>query len=234
MYPILKIKQDKRKINICKSYKLTKYMNKDIYNLKRACKLNNKDKLLKVNNKIHTENICKKVLHQPDIQTLLIIKFISKVIYNIVKSNESSGNIVKSIFDINLYPNSLNQIIVLSKNNNNTDVLTSYISRIVSYTNISFTILIHSLILIDRFSKINFLSLNSLNVFLIIFCSIYTSIKYNNDKIYKLCDYSYIGLIDAKTLINLESLFIKVIDYNIYCDNILYEDYLNSLQDICL
>lgn len=209
-------------------------MNKDIYNLKRACKLNNKDKLLKVNNKIHTENICKKVLHQPDIQTLLIIKFISKVIYNIVKSNESSGNIVKSIFDINLYPNSLNQIIVLSKNNNNTDVLTSYISRIVSYTNISFTILIHSLILIDRFSKINFLSLNSLNVFLIIFCSIYTSIKYNNDKIYKLCDYSYIGLIDAKTLINLESLFIKVIDYNIYCDNILYEDYLNSLQDICL
>lgn len=209
-------------------------MNKDIYNLKRACKSNNKDKLLKVNNKIHTENICKKVLHQPDIQTLLIIKFISKVIYNIVKSNESSGNIVKSIFDINLYPNSLNQIIVLSKNNNNTDVLTSYISRIVSYTNISFTILIHSLILIDRFSKINFLSLNSLNVFLIIFCSIYTSIKYNNDKIYKLCDYSYIGLIDAKTLINLESLFIKVIDYNIYCDNILYEDYLNSLQDICL
>lgn len=149
---------------------------------------------------------------------LVIVKVIEKIInYN---SNNINTVFKPSIFDANL-----------SSNYN----LSKYINRIVNPCKLQNSTLIHALILLDRFCNVSGISLSNANCFKLIFIALVQAIKINEDKLLRDKDFAIVGGIELKEFVNLEYLFIKKLDYNIFTNDKSYclysEPLLNNLKE---
>ena len=91
--------------------------------------------------------------------------------------------------------------------------------------------LILSLIYIDRFCQKSNMTLTCYNIHRILFSSILSSIKYNEDTYYDNKYYSEIAGVKLKELKSMEYYFMSIIDFNFYVnddDYKKYDKYLNS------
>ena len=107
--------------------------------------------------------------------------------------------------------------------------LYDYLSRIYKYSLINDSTLIISLIYIDRICKNKGVKLTENNIHRILFSSILTSIKFNEDKIYPNSFYAKIAGISVKELIKLESTFLKLIDFKLFISDEIYNIYSTYL-----
>ena len=108
--------------------------------------------------------------------------------------------------------------------------LFDYLFRIQKYTGIENSTLIIALIYIDRICHKKKLTLTKFNIHRLLFTSIITSIKYNEDIIYNNLFYSKIGGITETELIKLETYFLKIIDFELFVRDDLYQKYYGYLN----
>ena len=104
-----------------------------------------------------------------------------------------------------------------------------YLNRIQRYLNIEASTFILSLIYIDRICKEKGIILHKKNIHKILFSSIFISIKYNEDKFYENSFYAKIAGISVKELIKLENVFLKLIDFNLFVSDDIYQKYSSYL-----
>ena len=108
--------------------------------------------------------------------------------------------------------------------------LFDYLFRIQKYTGIENSTLIIALIYIDRICKKKQITLTKYNINRLLFTSIIISIKYNEDIIYNNLFYSKIGGISTDELIKLESVFLKIINFELFVQDDLYQKYYDYLN----
>ena len=105
-----------------------------------------------------------------------------------------------------------------------------YLLRIKKYSGIENSTLIIALIYIDRICKKKIFLLTKYNIHRILFTSILISIKNNEDIIYNNSYFSKIGGVDMNELIILENHFLKIIDFELYVSDKLYNKYYNYIN----
>ncbi len=103
--------------------------------------------------------------------------------------------------------------------------ITKYIERIIKYTYIEESTFILSLIYIDRICEYNDIILTEENIHRILLSSVIMAIKINEDDYYSNTYYSKVGGILVKELNTLEYDFIKLIRYNLFVSQDIYEKY---------
>lgn len=104
-----------------------------------------------------------------------------------------------------------------------------YLDRIVFYTSCEESTLIISLIYIDRITSLGNIVLSQYNVHRLLFMSLLSSIKYNEDQIYKNNFYAKIAGITTTELSNIENEFIDQIKFNFFVSEEEYKQYYTYL-----
>jgi hypothetical protein len=110
--------------------------------------------------------------------------------------------------------------------------LKNYLSRILKYVKPQPSTIIISLILIDKICEHSKINLNKKNIHKIFLTSIIIAIKYNEDEYFTNNYYAKVGGILEKELFNLEYAFLKILNFNVYIDETIYENYNNKLDNI--
>ena len=146
-----------------------------------------------------------------------LIEIISSTLQTIIKDNKKQKKSQKE-FD-KIFYHSLEAEISLF----------DYLSRIYKYSFINDSTLIISLIYIDRICKNKGFKLTKNNIHRILFSSILTSIKFNEDKIYPNSFYAKIAGISVKELNKLENAFLKLIDFKLFIPDEVYDIYSSYL-----
>lgn len=100
-----------------------------------------------------------------------------------------------------------------------------YIERIVKYTYLEESTFILALIYIDRICEYNDIILNDANIHRIIFSSVVLAIKINEDDYYSNSYYSKVAGIPVKELNVLEYDFVRLIRYNLFVNQEIFEKY---------
>ena len=117
--------------------------------------------------------------------------------------------------------------------------LYDYVSRIQKYTAIEKNTIILALIYIDRVCEINSFHLTSYNIHRILFISILTAIKYNEDSVYSNKYYSEVAGVSLKELNSMENSFLELLDFKLFVTveefnkyNYYLENFKNIADDI--
>jgi hypothetical protein len=145
-----------------------------------------------------------------------LIEIISSTLQTIIKDNKQKKS--EKQFD-NIFSHSRDPEISLY----------DYLSRIHKYSLINDSTLIISLIYIDRICKNKGFKLTKNNIHRILFSSILTSIKFNEDKVYPNSFYAKIAGISVKELNKLESTFLRLIDFKLFISDEIYDIYSSYL-----
>ena len=103
--------------------------------------------------------------------------------------------------------------------------------RIQTYSEIEKSTLIISLILIDHICKNTKLILTYYNIHRILFGAILIAIKYNEDKFYDNKFYSDIAGVKLKELKLIEYTFLELNNFNVFVNDIEYEQYRKYLEE---
>ena len=107
-----------------------------------------------------------------------------------------------------------------------------YIFRLVKHSKINESTIIILLIYIDRICKINNFFLTYYNIHKLILASFIIAIKYNEDNYYSMIIYSKIGGVTITELNHLEIEFLKLIKFNLFIPEMLYNKYYNDLMSL--
>ena len=107
-----------------------------------------------------------------------------------------------------------------------------YILRLVKHSKINESTIIILLIYIDRICKINNFFLTYYNIHKLILAAFIIAIKYNEDNYYSMIIYSKIGGVTIAELNNLEIEFLKLIKFNLFIPEMLYNKYYNDLMSL--
>ena len=105
-----------------------------------------------------------------------------------------------------------------------------YLLRIQKYSGIEESTIIISLIYIDRICKKKGIVLSKYNIHRLLFTSILIAIKYNEDIICDNLYYSKIAGVTKKELQVLEYEFMKIIDFDLFVSNKIYQTYYDFLN----
>ena len=146
-----------------------------------------------------------------------LLEEISNILKTVIKQNKElryNGNKSDKIFHVNIAP---------------TITIYDYLYRIQKYLNINNSTLIISLIYIDRICKEKGIKLTNNNIHRILFSSIFTAIKYNEDNLLKTSFYARIAGISEKELIKLENAFLKLIEFKLFVSDEIYQIYSSYL-----
>ena len=108
--------------------------------------------------------------------------------------------------------------------------LYDYLYRIQLYSEIDDSTLIIALIYIDRVCEISTVMLTPHNVHRILFGSILSAIKYNEDNFYELKYYAEIAGVETRELKAIESTFLNMIEFKLFVNKIQFEKYSNYLS----
>ena len=98
-----------------------------------------------------------------------------------------------------------------------------YINRIISYTEIEENTLICSLIYIDRLDKKK--QVTKFNVHRIFFSAVLSSIKYNEDEFFANEYYAKVAGVSLNELNKMEYDFLVLLDFNLYIEPNIFNDY---------
>lgn len=146
-----------------------------------------------------------------------IIKTISNIITEIVEENKFL-NFSQETLDLQKKLSFFSKIpasVTISK----------YIERLIKYTHIEESTFILSLIFIDRICEYNDIILTDGNIHRILLSSVLMAIKINEDDYYSNNYYSKVGGISVKELNTLEFEFVRLIRYNLFVNQEIYEKY---------
>ena len=154
---------------------------------------------------------------------IFLIKAISQTLETILEENTFHPNYKDSL-------NKQSKMIFTAKKIPSISI-ENYLKRIQQYSNIEKNTLIISLIFIDRLCKITNLTLTYYNIHRILFTAILISIKYNEDNFYDNQYYSEIGGIKLKELKLLEFYFVKMIKFNFFVNETIFEKYRYYLDN---
>jgi len=155
-----------------------------------------------------------------------IIEIINEILLVIIETNindKNYNNIIKK-----------QKNIIFNQNNNIPKIsIKEYLIRIKNYSELEDNTLIIGLIYIDRLCEISNIQLTMFNIHRILFTAILLAIKYNEDNIYNLDFYAKIAGVTKKELKKLEYFFLDYVDFNLYIDiNIFnqYKKYVNNFK----
>jgi hypothetical protein len=108
--------------------------------------------------------------------------------------------------------------------------LEDYIYRLVHYINPEVTSFCLSLVYLDRFCHLTGLSPCKEIIYRLYLICLIIAIKYNEDSCLSNKAYSNIGGISISDLNMLEKMFLKLIKYNLYVEEGLFEEYWSVLR----
>ena len=108
--------------------------------------------------------------------------------------------------------------------------LFDYLLRIQKYSEVEDSTLIIALIYIDRICKKKGIVLSKYNIHRLLFTAILIAIKYNEDIICDNLYYSKIAGVTKKELQVLEYEFMKIIDFDLFISNKIYQTYYDYLN----
>ena len=150
-----------------------------------------------------------------------IILLINNILLQLIQENEAKDNynlIIKNqknnIFSYEKIPN----ISILD-----------YLIRIQKYSKIEENTLICSLIYLDRFALSKKIIITKYNIHKILFLSIFSSLKWNEDLRYKIDYYCKISGIQKQDLFNLEEEFAEILKFNYYIKENIFNEYKNYI-----
>ena len=103
--------------------------------------------------------------------------------------------------------------------------IVEYLKRTQTYANLEKNTLISCLIFIDRFCELSKTTLTYYNIHRILFASIITSIKYNEDSFYDNKYYAQIAGIKIEELNMIEEEFVLMCDFQFYISDDIFENY---------
>ena len=107
-----------------------------------------------------------------------------------------------------------------------------YLIRLTNYSKINESTIEIILIYLDRITKINHFSLTYYNIQKLILAAFILAIKYNEDIYYLMSIYSKIGGVTLSELNKLEFEYIKLIGFDFFLDQKLYDKYYNDLMSL--
>ena len=157
-----------------------------------------------------------------------IINVVCSILNEII-NNEKSYENKKDFLDSKNFKFNLNNFEIKSNPNIS---LKNYLSRILKYIKPQPSTIIISLILIDKFCENSYINLNKKNIHKIFLTSIIVAIKYNEDEYFTNNYYAKVGGITQKELFNLEYIFLTLLDFNIYIDEKIYNNYKDKIDDL--
>ena len=150
-----------------------------------------------------------------------IILLINNILLQLIQENEAKDNynlIIKNqksnIFSYEKIP----KISILD-----------YLIRIQKYSKIEENTLICSLIYLDRFALSKKIIITKYNIHKILFLSIFSSLKWNEDLRYKIDYYCKISGIQKQDLFNLEEEFAEILKFNYYIKENIFNEYKNYI-----
>ena len=106
-----------------------------------------------------------------------------------------------------------------------------YLLRLVKYTQVESSTLIAMLIYIDRLCEINDFTINSLNIYKIIFSSLVLAIKYNEEVIFDNKFFARIGGISLSEMNFLETVYLNLINFKLYVSDEIFETYIENINE---
>ena len=106
-----------------------------------------------------------------------------------------------------------------------------YLLRLVKYTQVESSTLIAMLIYIDRLCQINDFTINSLNIYKIIFSSLVLAIKYNEEVIFDNKFFARIGGISLSEMNFLETVYLNLINFKLYVSDEIFETYIENINE---
>ena len=157
-----------------------------------------------------------------DTKNINLINSITKTLNTILEQNKKLKNykdILKKQISMYFSANTIPNISIKD-----------YLIRIQNYSEMEKSTLILSLILIDKMCKKSGIVLTHYNIHRILFSSVLISIKYNEDSYFDNNFYSQIAGVKPDELKLLEYTFLEYNDFNIYVEDIEYEQYEKYLN----
>ena len=154
----------------------------------------------------------------------------------IIKANtiELISDLLNNICEENKTKKEKRNILIKQFTNNNIPSISikNYLMRLTKHSKIGKSTIIIILIYIDRICKINNLLLTYYNIHKLFLASFILAIKYNEDQYYSMFIYSKIGGVSLSELNKLEFEFIKLIGFNLFVPQNLYDKYYNDLMSL--
>ena len=166
------------------------------------------------------DDIC--LQEDESIKNIKLINAISKTLTTILESNKKLKNykeIIKS-----------QSIMYFSANSIPNITIKDYLIRIQNYSEIEKSTLILAIILIDHMCKRSGVLLTHYNIHRILFSSVLVSIKFNEDSYFDNNFYSQIAGVKPNELQKLEYIFLELNDFNIFVEDIEYQQYEKHLS----
>ena len=166
------------------------------------------------------DDIC--LQEDESIKNINLINAISKTLTTILESNKKLKNykeIIKS-----------QSIMYFSANSIPNITIKDYLIRIQNYSEIEKSTLILAIILIDHMCKRSGVLLTHYNIHRILFSSVLVSIKFNEDSYFDNNFYSQIAGVKPNELQRLEYIFLELNDFNIFVEDIEYQQYEKHLS----
>jgi hypothetical protein len=166
------------------------------------------------------DDIC--LQEDESIKNINLINAISKTLTTILESNKKLKNykeIIKS-----------QSIMYFSANSIPNITIKDYLIRIQNYSEIEKSTLILAIILIDHMCKRSGVLLTHYNIHRILFSSVLVSIKFNEDSYFDNNFYSQIAGVKPNELQKLEYIFLELNDFNIFVEDIEYQQYEKHLS----
>ena len=167
------------------------------------------------------DDIC--LQEDESIKNINLINAISKTLTTILESNKKLKNykeIIKS-----------QSIMYFSANSIPNITIKDYLIRIQNYSEIEKSTLILAIILIDHMCKRSGVLLTHYNIHRILFSSVLVSIKFNEDSYFDNNFYSQIAGVKPNELQILEYIFLELNDFNIFVEDIEYQQYEKHLSN---
>ena len=167
------------------------------------------------------DDIC--LQEDESIKNIKLINAISKTLTTILESNKKLKNykeIIKS-----------QSIMYFSANSIPNITIKDYLIRIQNYSEIEKSTLILAIILIDHMCKRSGVLLTHYNIHRILFSSVLVSIKFNEDSYFDNNFYSQIAGVKPNELQILEYIFLELNDFNIFVEDIEYQQYEKHLSN---
>ena len=110
--------------------------------------------------------------------------------------------------------------------------INDYIDRLLKYSKVSEEIFILVLIYIDLLNRKYKINLNYNNIHKLILASFIVTVKFHEDEHYSLKYYAKLGGISLKEIINLEYVFLTLLDFRLYISEELFQKYNNYLLNL--
>ena len=155
-----------------------------------------------------------------------LVKKISEIIRLVIKQNKTLDNYKEKV--------SSQKNMSFTSHNKPSLSIKDYLIRIATYSEAEESSIILSLIYIDRLNEISSTILTPYNVHRIVFVSLLTAIKYNEDVCFGFNFYANVAGVSIKELKKLESDFIDLLKFQLFVKNEEFEKYRLSIEEMSI